>query len=349
MLPGRTARSLVASVVVLLAVSACSNAADINHLSAARRRLRPAACGNEVAITAVAGVNPDPHMFCVGDWIVVSVCHLRQLMDSADAAQAPVTLFVEGIDTGNEPLGVDLDSGTMTFALDRNAKNRELWRPFLYDPLFDPEVSMRVSVGVRGGRPIPRAPGANLTIRVRKFYVDWTTWIWLALLTAFTIVFILAAAYSDMLRDAPRVDGVKQPFSIGRSQMACWFFLILLSYVFLWLVTGDHDTIPPSLLGLMGISSATALVAEAIPALQKEKDAAARTSKGWWRDLVMGENGVVALDRLQIVVWTIVLSGVFLTSVVWDLTMPEFNATLLALMGISSGTYIGFKLPQKPQ
>jgi hypothetical protein len=48
---------------------------------------------------------------------------------------------------------------------------------------------------------------------------------------------------------------------------------------------------------------------------------------------------------LQIVVWTVVLSGVFLSSVIWDLTMPEFNATLLALMGISSGTYIGFKLP----
>jgi hypothetical protein len=32
--------------------------------------------------------------------------------------------------------------------------------------------------------------------------------------------------------------------------------------------------------------------------------------------------------------------------VIWDLLMPEFNATLLTLMGISSGTYIGFQLPQ---
>jgi hypothetical protein len=31
----------------------------------------------------------------------------------------------------------------------------------------------------------------------------------------------------------------------------------------------------------------------------------------------------------------------------WDLTMPEFSATMLALMGISWGTYIGFKLPLK--
>ena len=29
--------------------------------------------------------------------------------------------------------------------------------------------------------------------------------------------------------------------------------------------------------------------------------------------------------------------------------MPEFSTTLLGLMGISSGTYLGFKLPEKKQ
>src|SRR5205814_4242269 len=70
-------------------------------------------------------------------------------------------------------------------------------------------------------------------------------------------------------------------------------------------------------------------------------------SSGIWRDLVTDDRGAVALDRLQIVVWTLVLGGVFLTSVIWDLTMPEFSPTLLALMGISAGTYIGFKLPTR--
>ena len=65
------------------------------------------------------------------------------------------------------------------------------------------------------------------------------------------------------------------------------------------------------------------------------------------RDLMSDDRGVVALDRLQVVVWTLVLGGIFLTSVLWDLTMPEFSATMLALMGISSGTYIGFKLPMR--
>jgi hypothetical protein len=29
------------------------------------------------------------------------------------------------------------------------------------------------------------------------------------------------------------------------------------------------------------------------------------------------------------------------------LIMPEFDGTLLTLMGLSSGTYLGFKLPEK--
>jgi hypothetical protein len=28
--------------------------------------------------------------------------------------------------------------------------------------------------------------------------------------------------------------------------------------------------------------------------------------------------------------------------------MPDFDNTLLALMGVSSGTYLGFKIPEKP-
>ncbi len=44
-------------------------------------------------------------------------------------------------------------------------------------------------------------------------------------------------------------------------------------------------------------------------------------------------------------VWTVVLGFVFVTKVVYDLAMPEFSATVLALVGISAGTYVGFKLP----
>jgi hypothetical protein len=339
--------SLRASALTLLVLfaAACGTHSDTDDLTAARHNLHSAPCGATPAVAGVAGVNGDAHELYVGDWIVVSVCHLDELLKQADAAQAPVALFIEGLDTGNDPVGVDAQTGMLTFVLDRNEKNRTLWKPFLYNPLFDPEVAVRVSVGVQGDRPLPRVPAANMKVHVQKIYVDWTTWLWTAFLVLFAILLCLSAAYTDMLREGPAVAGVRQPYNLGRTQMAWWFFLVVICYSFIWLVTSDRDTIPPSLLGLMGISSATALAAMFVA--PKDGAAAPRATRGWWRDLVNDANGTVALDRLQIVVWTLVLSGIFLSSVIWDLTMPEFSATLLTLMGISSGTYIGFQLPQK--
>ena len=328
------------SILVLL-VAGCGTHADVDDLSHARHRLRSAPCGSTPAVAGVAGVNPDPHQVFIGDWVIVSVCHAEDLIKAAEAEQVPVSLFLEGVDSINEPVGIDLESGTMTFTIDRHDKNRELWRPFLYNPLFDHVVAMRVSVGIRGGRPLPRVPGANMTVRVDKIYVDWTTWLWMIFLAVFAVLVVVAGAYTDMLRIGPRVNGVKQPYSLGRSQMAWWFFLVVLSYSFIWLVTGDRDTIPPSVLGLMGISAGTALAAAIIKPAGET-----RATQGWWRDLVADEYGSIVLDRLQIAVWTLVLSGIFLSLVLWELTMPEFNATLLTLMGISSGTYIGFQLPK---
>ena len=330
-------------IVLALLLASCAERQEIDQLGDARKNLHVAPCTSDVTVTGVAGVNDDPRLVYLGDWVVVSVCHLDDLIKNAEAQQQPITLFIEGVDTGNATVGVDRESGTLTFILDRNAKNKDLWRQFLYDPLFDPYATMRVSVGVHGDKPLLRAPGANLSLRIKKIYIDHWTWLWLALLATLLIVLLVAAHKTCMLRDGPPINGVDQPYSLARSQMAFWFFLTVASYVFIWLVTSDRDSVPPSLLGLMGISAATAVAAIAVTRAE------VRTSRGWWHDVVSDDAGVIALDRLQIVVWTVILGGVFLTSVVWDLTMPEFNATLLALMGISSGTYIGFKLPLKKE
>jgi len=69
-------------------------------------------------------------------------------------------------------------------------------------------------------------------------------------------------------------------------------------------------------------------------------------SRGFIRDILSG-GAYYSLHRFQIGVWTIVLGIMFLSSVYNSLTMPDFSATLLGLMGISSGTYIGFKFPEK--
>jgi hypothetical protein len=74
--------------------------------------------------------------------------------------------------------------------------------------------------------------------------------------------------------------------------------------------------------------------------------AAAGVSKGFLRDILSDSSGY-SFHRFQIFAWTIVLGIIFVSSVYNKLTMPEFSATLLGLMGISSGTYIGFKFPEQ--
>lgn len=74
--------------------------------------------------------------------------------------------------------------------------------------------------------------------------------------------------------------------------------------------------------------------------------ASAGISAGFLRD-ILGDSSGYSFHRFQIFTWTIVLGVIFVSSVYNGLTMPEFSTTLLGLMGISSGTYIGFKFPEQ--
>ena len=69
-------------------------------------------------------------------------------------------------------------------------------------------------------------------------------------------------------------------------------------------------------------------------------------SNGFLRDVLSDASGY-SFHRFQIFAWTIVLGIIFLSSVYNSLTMPEFSTTLLGLMGLSAGTYIGFKFPEQ--
>ena len=69
-------------------------------------------------------------------------------------------------------------------------------------------------------------------------------------------------------------------------------------------------------------------------------------SSGFLRDVLSDSSGY-SFHRFQIFAWTIVLGIIFVSSVYNSLTMPEFSTTLLGLMGLSAGTYIGFKFPEQ--
>jgi hypothetical protein len=229
------------------------------------------------------------------------------------------------------------------------------------------------------------------------------SWVVLGLLLLLLVFFIVLAMKSDILRDRPSVNGVKQSYSLARCQMAWWFFLVAASYCYLWIVLHNRDSLTQGVLILTGVSAGTGLAASVIDAskrqqrdqLQQEKDqlttsvsalpAAIQTatdptitaqliadqqrkssriaevqssltalptpisqSEGFFPDILRDESGI-SFHRFQMLAWTIILGLVFVSSVWRDFAMPDFSATLLGLMGISSGTYVGFKLSNSPK
>jgi hypothetical protein len=68
--------------------------------------------------------------------------------------------------------------------------------------------------------------------------------------------------------------------------------------------------------------------------------------KGFWQDICSDTNGS-SFQRLQVVIWTMVLGCVFVNNIMDVMSMPEFSPTLLTLLGISNSIYIGFKFPEK--
>ncbi len=69
-------------------------------------------------------------------------------------------------------------------------------------------------------------------------------------------------------------------------------------------------------------------------------------SKGFIRDLINDAAGAT-VHRFQMLAWTAILGMIYIFRVYWDLQMPQFGANLLALMGISGGIYLGFKVPER--
>jgi hypothetical protein len=63
------------------------------------------------------------------------------------------------------------------------------------------------------------------------------------------------------------------------------------------------------------------------------------------RDILSDADGI-NIHRFQMVAWTLVLTFIFAEQIVGKLAMPEFDANLLTLQGISAATYVGLKMAE---
>ena len=296
----------------------------------------------------------------IDDIIVVTVQGLQSLLsqsrclDESDnripnCVEHPIALFIDSREIkGITPEAVDLIAESVHFHLERTADNNEAWSDLLGAPPLDYRFFKRpvkVSVGIQDGSPVESTVRRFLLVRIDK------PWFIGGLFILALLVFVLVrlALKSDLLRAAgpPPVDAegksLPKSYSLSRFQMAFWFFLVVAAYSFIWLITGASDTISGSVLALIGIGSGTALGAAAVDV---SKDQPAPASRGFLKDVLSDADGI-CFHRFQMFVWTVVLGIMFVSSVYYVLSMPDFSPTLLGLQGISAGTYLGFKIPEK--
>jgi len=364
--------------------------------------------------------------------LTIVVDNLGKWLEQPDHDYSKFVLYMDGNPfqgKGLEPALVDVkdEKGVvhkgLRFDLLRRPENKDAWTA-VYSRRRPGEFTNR-NVNVTVQQNGVRVMGDTLA-NLKVIDGDWFTVFIISSLAAIASFWWLGYK-SDVLRiPGPQPIGIdkkgkpaRKPFSMARAQMAFWFCVVIISYVFIWMVTTYLSNLPASVLGLIGISAATGLASAVVDSnkktdlenlrrtfeeklktdqveasklqseiaalnaavnanppsadleqqkstlVAKQAELAAKqqeinqtnqeitsvsakldppSSSGFINDILSDDDGV-SFHRLQIVGWTVVLILIFIVSVYDVLAMPDFDKTLLALMGISGGTYIGFKLP----
>jgi hypothetical protein len=371
----------------------------------------------------------------LGDIIIVKVTGLRELLGRAkctsdDPKNPPpatcrpqeVLLYLDGRPLKGllpESGAPKPEEGTLRFHLQRPgeaaptedaADTDEHWADLLGLSADDIKLERKisVSVGLENEYPIDTQVKDFRLLRMRRGRLIF--WSIFFILCLFALVHL--ARKSDLLRDRKPVTWKqRKPYSLSLTQAAWWFVLTVISFVFIWMVTGQYD-LSMSVLVLLGIGFGTALgsvvidqnkgARPAMPAtphaadeldtllarkneqearltalesslrlpqsgassVAAQQDALAAQRSAYEQLIaeikqkypgsiggghtnfptdILSDTYGVSFHRFQMLVWTVVLGFIFIHSVFTRLAMPQFSTTLLTLMGISAGAYLGGK------
>jgi len=188
------------------------------------------------------------------------------------------------------------------------------------------------------------------------------SWKWLAVVIGLAVLVVIALIVAIPARGRlwQLVEGADGRASTSKFQWLLWLAVIVFSYVVLWVLRakqGDYSAIsniPVNLLTVLGFSTGTAAIAKGITAgyVQLGRIAhppAVSGAKGG--GLIQDDNGVPDLGKVQLMAFTLISVGIFLATLIHQVvsnpvitTMPNIDSSLLVLMGISEGGYLGNKL-----
>lgn len=183
-------------------------------------------------------------------------------------------------------------------------------------------------------------------------------------LALIAILWIFVRASTGSWNPWRLVEGADGAPSTSKLQWFVWLLVIIYSYALLWTVRafgGDYSAlshVPTNLLAVLGFSGGTMVAAKGITSSQVSSKQVAKRSKSTAVGAVAPPGGILADDsgepelaKVQIVGFTIIAVGIFLATVLHQLrttpvhtSLPNIDSSLLVLMGISQGAYLGKKL-----
>lgn len=134
-------------------------------------------------------------------------------------------------------------------------------------------------------------------------------------------------------------------YSLSLFQVTIWTGVLAFGISFVWKITAQFLVITPQVLMLVGIGGGTALLStvnyrsrlQAVGAYRKLIPA---QKEPRFADLVTLD-GRPSISRIQMLAFTVIIASMVTTSIMTQCQFPALSDGLVALMGISSGIYLG--------
>ncbi len=288
------------------------------------------------------------------DIISIRLSGCRELYAKQKELGTELVLYINNIAVpavrSSFPVPPNCDTAVFFFDLNDNAETDSIWRMLLpAKAVFQGTGRLRVfiSAGLLHDRAaFPEGESYthfknNFTL---IFFDKVWMWVFIGLFGICLYLVWLLCKKSELVKTI--MPNGQRVFSLSKSQLVMWTMLVVGSYTYIWVVTGVMPQIDGSVLILLGISVGTTTISRSIDTsnFSKVTNPSSLTikSKGFIYDLLSDDVGISA-HRLQNVLYTVVMAAIFISTVLSQLYMPQFDSTLLALMGISSAGYLTLK------
>ncbi|UII33677.1 hypothetical protein LVD17_07580 [Fulvivirga ulvae] len=277
-----------------------------------------------------------PDTLDFGDTLVVQLKHIDVLLNKGKVNLSEITLYInEFALTTLIPIRCVNDKDEICFILNERLLNTQEKNYIKKLPgLFLKEVGVGIQVK---DTDIFYKCSKKLFIGLTKFKDEFIISCVFGVILFFSL--LVLCRKTSLVRDKSTQPLKTRAFSLSRSQLAWWTFIILTSYLFIYLVTGETDLLNFTAVTLLGISAGTTAVGTTIDSTEPtEERHQNNASQGWLID-VLSDCGGVSIHRLQNLIFNLIFGLIFIRTVTSDFVMPEFSENQLILLGLSAGTY----------